>query len=119
MSKEKSLAAYKGKKLNCAQSVLSGFKESHGVDDARILEARAHGGGKAPGGRCGALHGALELLGDKCRADAGEAFLAAAGSLECREIRALKKLWCEDCVALAAEIVELMSRKNSGEGGRE
>lgn len=107
MSKiEKTLKAYKEEKLNCAQSVLRGYQELYDVSDERILNAKQHGGGRAPEGLCGALHSALELVNDDSKAALlKEKFLNDAGALKCSEIRALKKLSCAGCVQLAAELL--------------
>ena len=108
------MEAYKEKKLNCAQSILSGFKDSHNVSDEEILEAKKHGGGKAPENKCGALHSALRLAGnDFAKKKLKEDFAAKAGSLQCREIRAQKKLSCEGCVELSAKLLEEEKNRNN------
>jgi len=116
MSKEKSIEVYKEKRLNCAQSILTGFKDSHAVTDEKILEAKKHGGGRAPENKCGALHSASELIRDEdVRKKAEEAFAAKAGSVKCREIREKGKLSCAGCVELAAELLEKTAGKKAGE----
>lgn len=107
MSVEKARKAYTEEKLNCAQSVLRGFQEPFRLGEERIAEAKAWGGGRAENGFCGALYAARTL----CAApDAKERihgrFVEAAGSDRCREIRALKRLSCKECVELAARLVE-------------
>jgi hypothetical protein len=101
---EKTLQAYKNEKLNCAQSVLRGFQDKSKIAEDDIAEARALGGGRAPGGLCGALYTAMELAkssgSNKTLADA---FVQNAGSTKCREIRKQGKLTCEGCIRLAAE----------------
>ena len=107
MSIKKSLEAYKVKKLNCAQSILHGFGDSHNIDEEEILEAKKYGGGKAPENRCGALHSALSLTSNESeRKKIEESFEAEAGSLKCREIRSLGKLPCSGCVELSARLLE-------------
>jgi hypothetical protein len=101
---QKTLQAYKQEKLNCAQSVLRGFQEKKGIQDDVIHAAKSLGGGRAPEGRCGALHAALEVTVCPATKDRlTSAFLEKAGSEKCREIRKLGKLTCEECVTLAAE----------------
>lgn len=116
MSRKKSLEAYTEKRLNCAQSVLSGFKDSHGVTDEEIIEAKIFGGGRAPENRCGALHAAMKLLSDTpCGKGFEEQFSMKAGSTKCREIRAQGKLSCAGCVELAAELLEKTAGKKAEE----
>jgi hypothetical protein len=103
---EKSLSAYRDEKKNCAQSILSGFREECGVPYAEIEAARAVGGGRAEGGVCGALHAALRLSGkDETKEFLRRQFIEKAGSEKCREIRRLKKLSCAQCVELAASVL--------------
>ena len=63
----------------------------------------------APEGYCGAFYAAKCIL-DKHfphrSAEGLEQLRSAAGSLKCREIKALKKLPCVGCVEKAAEVVE-------------
>ncbi len=93
--------AYHKEKLNCAQSVLKGFQPVFDVPDERISEAKAHGGG-----RCGALHSALSLVEDaKTKERLVRAFVEAAGSEACREIRRQGRLNCAGCVELAARLL--------------
>lgn len=89
-------------KYNCAQAVLAAFDSEH----EKLVSAKSFGSGRAPDGLCGALHSAKELLGAEKHEQLMTEFCAAAGSLRCREIRALGKFKCQDCVAFAAEKVE-------------
>ena len=101
---QKSLNAFKQEKLNCAQSVFRGFQEKKGIQDDFVHAAKALGGGRAPEGRCGALHAALELTACPVAKDRlTNAFIEKAGSEKCREIKKLGKLTCADCIQLAAE----------------
>ena len=47
------------RKCNCAQAVAAGLER-----DDLLPELAACGGGKAPGGRCGALHAAMLIAGE-------------------------------------------------------
>lgn len=89
-------------RYNCAQAVLAAYDSEH----EKIEGAKSFGGGRAPEGLCGALHSAKELLSEEKHAELVEEFSAAAGALKCREIRALGKFKCQECVAFAAEKVE-------------
>ncbi len=101
---ERSLRAYKHENHNCAQSILRGFQVAKAVPEQMIITAKAMGGGRAPEGRCGALHAALELTSDPAaRERLIQSFVAKAGSEACREIKKHRKLTCEECVRLAAE----------------
>jgi hypothetical protein len=112
MSKRKSTDHYLGinesKKMNCAQAVIAGFKDKFSLKDELVATFASHGGGKAPEGYCGALYAARHILKEspgeigKCT----EAFIKAAGSTKCREIKSLKKLSCMGCVEMVAELLE-------------
>jgi hypothetical protein len=111
MPVQRAIAAFKTRRLNCAQSVLRAFQQEHGVTEDKIEAAGHHGGGRAEEGRCGALHGALQLADDdSARDNLRKAFVAKASSEKCREIRKNKTLSCEQCVELAAELVAGLKR---------
>ncbi len=113
MSVEKAKANYmpKGaqKKMSCGQSVISAFKDKFSLDDSVIASFAAYGGGKAPGGVCGAYYAAQYILNLKNKDKAKECedvLVSHAGSLKCKEIRQLKRLPCIGCVEKMAEILE-------------
>lgn len=87
---------------NCAQAVVDGCGRNDLVE-----EMKSCGGGKAPEGRCGALHGALMLVpADRHEALIAE-FVAAAGAEDCRSIKGQAQPFpCAECVRLGAELVE-------------
>lgn len=58
------------KNYNCAQSVLACFQDEFQLSDEKIQSLQSFGGGRAPEGRCGALHAALELVEDPIRKEA-------------------------------------------------
>lgn len=101
---KKAVKAYVVDKLNCAQSVLHGFQETHEVEDREIAEAKRLGGGRAEKGVCGALHAAMVLAGDKGE-DVAQQFEQKAGARDCKSIRQIKKVSCKECVELAAKIL--------------
>ncbi|MFH1826578.1 MAG: C-GCAxxG-C-C family protein [bacterium] len=116
MSKEKAKKHFLGQdnhpRLNCADAILAAFKNRLSTDEQSTL---CKGGGQSPGGVCGAYCAANHLL-EKNRPDKvaefTRTFISQAGSLDCRQIRKLKKLSCAGCVEKAAEFVE----KHSGGG---
>ncbi len=92
---------------NCAQAVLAAFQDKKGVSPETIAEFKACGGGRVANGYCGALHSALHLAdGDEAKqAKLKDAFMEKAGSLTCKDIKAISKLPCGDCVGLAAAVL--------------
>ena len=108
-SREHFLGINGSTKMNCAQAVIAGFKDKFSIGDEAIAKFASFGGGKAPKGRCGALHAAQFILGGSQTREAKkceEIFLQAAGSGKCKEIRAMNKLSCLGCVEKSAEILE-------------
>ena len=98
-----------GRRLNCAQSVAETFRDRFPLDEKKSAILGACGGGMAPEGLCGAFYAAKCLLDHHFphRVEEGMKELhSVAGSLKCREIKALKKLPCVGCVEKAAEEVE-------------
>ncbi|MDO4574595.1 MAG: redox-active protein [Planctomycetia bacterium] len=88
------------RKINCAQAIMAGLGH-----DSRVAEMADCGGGRAPEGRCGALHAAILLLPEAVGESVIQEFAAVAGSDKCREIKR-NGFPCAKCVALAAELVE-------------
>lgn len=109
MHVELAIRHYQGKdgarKLNCAQSVVAAFQESRDIPEEQLQALAGFGVGRAPGGVCGAYHSAVLLSGGETE-QLKEAFIQEAGSLQCREIRALRKLPCAGCVAHGARLVQ-------------
>ncbi|APG28341.1 hypothetical protein A7E78_11060 [Syntrophotalea acetylenivorans] len=95
----------KGKK-NCAEAVAGAWQQVSGKDLEVQENLSRCGSGRAPQGLCGAIY-AAQLICDKDRkAKLTQRFADAAGSLGCREIRAMRKLSCTACVELAASLLE-------------
>jgi hypothetical protein len=87
---------------NCAQAVVEGCGHKDLVEEMKCC-----GGGKAPEGRCGALHGALKLVAETCRKAVIDEFVAAAGAEDCASIKsAAVPFPCAECVRVAADLVE-------------
>ena len=98
-------------RYNCAQAVLAAFQDRYEVSQERIDEFKAFGGGRAVDGLCGALYAGLTLSPDEqTKLAMKEAFERLAGSHKCREIRKNGKLPCPECVALAAEMLDLADK---------
>ncbi len=86
-------------RYNCAQSICAAF----GRDD--LLESLSScGGGKAPDGLCGALYGALQIIPAHRHEAVKEAFLQAAGSTYCLQLKKECKVPCRQCVTIAQEL---------------
>jgi hypothetical protein len=90
---------------NCCQAVLRAFQPHFQIDEERIAAARQVGSGRAPNGRCGALHAAYDLIDPTHHAAIENAFVSHAGSANCQQIRELRKVTCRACVAEAARLV--------------
>jgi hypothetical protein len=110
MSINAALNSFLGKngapRLNCAQAILKTFQKEFGVEAAELEKFAAYGGGNAPDGLCGAFY-AVKYLGEQQPgwfelASFENSFREEAGSLQCREIKAAKKLSCADCVTKCA-----------------
>lgn len=87
---------------NCAQAVAEGCGNKE-----LAKEMSSCGGGKAPEGRCGALHAALKMTPESCCEALTAEFVAAAKAPDCRSIKAqVPPTPCAECVRIAAELVE-------------
>ncbi len=86
---------------NCAQSVAAGC----GLD-SKVPDYAAMGGGRAPGGLCGALFAAMEAVPESKREALRKEFVSAIGSSLCREIKQKYGVPCSRCVETAAALLE-------------
>ena len=87
---------------NCAQAVAAGAG-----NEAMAEAMKVCGGGKAPLGRCGALHAALELTAKECHTALIQEFVAAAGAESCKDIKGAETPYpCVECVRLGAALAE-------------
>ena len=98
----------RGRRLNCAQAILTAFRDEFDVTAADIAAAAADGHGKADQGRCGALHAGLQLLRDRpdLVARLEREFVAQAAAARCRDIRKGRLASCTECVAIVARLLE-------------
>ncbi len=109
---KKTASEYHRSKLgNCAQSVAfawgSKYRGGRGVEEVFA----GCGAGRAPGGLCGAVHASCTLAGAAAAEAIKQAFAEKTGGhLTCKEIRAARILPCNECVAVAAELLEKHSR---------
>ena len=107
MFADRAVKVYQSHTHNCAQSVLKGAQAALPVSEEQIAQARAHGGGRAPEGLCGALHAAISLVDDKEQAKKmRQQFVDAAGSENCRKIRQAGTFSCAECVKTAASLLQ-------------
>lgn len=96
---EKALATFRTApwRHNCAQAVCAAV----GRED--LLEAVSScGTGKAPGGLCGALYGALLCAPERSRDELKRRFVEKLGYSHCRELKREGRVPCRDCVAYGA-----------------
>lgn len=102
MSKAFELFTAVPKLHNCAQAVAAGAGE-----ESLASELQSCGGGRAPHGRCGALHALLLLTPDKSHAEIIKEFTAQTGSETCAGIKSGTPPYpCAECVRLASELLE-------------
>jgi hypothetical protein len=102
---------------NCAQAVLKTYASHAGVDQGCVQRFSQFGSGRAPDGECGALFAAKSMLEDEsARQSLEAAFILAAGSAQCRQIRKLRRLSCRQCVQTAAD--EIFTRLSAGQSLR-
>jgi len=111
--KEKARSNYLGangsKRLNCAMSVSEALREPFPLEKNDIDMLKKAGGGGAPEGMCGSAF-AVKIILNKYfpgrTADFVYDFAERAGSLNCDNIRKMKKLSCPGCVEFSAEFAE-------------
>ena len=86
---------------NCAQSVACGLGH-----DELFAELAGCGGGRAPEGRCGALHAAMLIRGEAEAGALAERFVRELGSDKCAELKRVFQIPCVRCVGTAAKLAE-------------
>ena len=99
MTEAEEIFARVPKTHNCAQSVAAGC----GREDL-VAALASCGGGRAPGGLCGALYAALLQLPAEQHESAKAEFIRRVGAPDCRTIKSQFKTPCAQCVAAGAEI---------------
>lgn len=101
------------KNYNCAQTLLKMFEKTHPLSEAEIETYRAHGGGRAPEGQCGALFAAKQLFSHhpEIIESMHQEFLTEIGDIKCFDIKKRLKKSCQECIACAATLVEKHEHK--------
>ena len=98
------------KRMNCAQSVISAFKDKFSLNSEIIDSFSTYGAGIAPGGLCGALYAAKFILEKNAEGEQSteleKYFLVHAGAIKCNEIKSCKKLSCLGCVEKSTEFLK-------------
>ena len=95
------------RKHNCAQAVACGLGADGLYDDLSSC-----GGGRAPGGMCGALYAAMQMVPEAERLRLQEEFAAALGAVDCAALKQQLNVPCVECVRIAAEAAERLMEKN-------
>ena len=103
-------------RLNCAQSVLFAYHRASGDTAISLLDMKAFGGGRAPGGLCGALHAACTITPERAES-LKTRFAEKTGSVVCREMRQANQHPCEVCVSEAAQLLQHELGLNISEAG--
>lgn len=85
---------------NCAQSVASGC----GREDLNSA-MQSNGGGRAPGGLCGALYAALHCVREENKEHLLEDFVKEVGGTHCKELKE-KGISCTKCVEVGAKLLK-------------
>ncbi|MGN0836313.1 MAG: hypothetical protein ACI4OS_02635 [Akkermansia sp.] len=84
---------------NCAQTVCHAFGRG---DLAESLKSCGKGG--APGGVCGSLYSAMQILPDQAE-EIAAAFEARCGARICRFVSKGMRVPCPECVRASAELL--------------
>ena len=98
--------------LNCAQAVLDAFQSVTGRSVAPVADYKAHGGGRAPAGECGALYAACQCAPESATAIRAQ-FAARVGSTLCKEIKGAQRIRCAECVGTAAELLDAATKNSA------
>jgi len=105
--KNTAIEYYSSRQGNCAQAVAEAWHLKTGLGTGMKEQFSGCGGGRAPGGLCGALHAALHFIGDVDSEKARSEFaVRSGGHVKCREIRNAAILSCAGCVETAAELAD-------------
>ncbi len=90
---------------NCAQAVLKAFQDRFNTTEQQIESAQQQGGGRAPGGVCGALFAAQSLVEEPQEQVLTQTFKSKVGHTLCDAIKA-SGVSCYDCVETAENALE-------------
>ena len=112
--KQKALSVFRQApdRLNCAQSVIHAAQELLGDSGFKLEDFKTMGSGRAPGGTCGALHAACEVVPES--ADSlKKQFAATTGATTCHELKRTYQVPCEQAIATAADLLQRHIREKS------
>ena len=125
--KEKAVAYYK-QKFNCAQGIFAAYAVEHGVEEALALRLGTNfGGGARKGELCGAVSGALMVLGLLYgHSERGDAAAKARAYTLAEEYmnrfireKELFRVLCPEIIRSAVAILdELLAEQDSKENGK-
>ena len=105
--KSRALELYTSHKANCAQAVAIAWQEATGEVSKSAEQFKTCGGGRSPGGLCGALYALQQITGETADGPLSKKFTeAAGGNITCREIRGARCLSCTGCVETAAGLLQ-------------
>lgn len=93
-------------KYNCAQAILAAYKNEHNIGEEKIKEYAKFGGGRAEDNTCGAIYALKEIVKDEKKyLDLRAKFVEVAKSYQCKQIKKLQTLSCQECVIEAAKLL--------------
>ena len=105
MDKALELFTASPRKHNCAQATACGLGH-----DELYAQLAACGGGKAPEGRCGALHAAMLIAGEARAEQIRKSFVAELGAETCAELKRSLGIPCAKCVETAVKLAEKLGK---------
>ena len=91
------------KPYSCAQTVYAAFKDA-GAESMDFMKINS--GGRAENNMCGALFAAKTLAPQNMKEDIVREFEALAGDTRCKELKGVHKVPCQECVRIAASLLE-------------
>lgn len=92
-------------RLNCAQAVVHAYRSVSGNEVHHPEAFKQAGGGRAPGGICGALYTATQVVGTEGAESLAHCFEERLGARTCKELKS-RSISCETCVETAAELLQ-------------
>lgn len=95
-------------RYNCAQSILSAFKEDFDGSKLSVEKFRSFGAGRAPEGCCGTLYAGLQLLESypQLQRELYDRFFVHTGQISCRAIRKEGVHSCRELVGFTAQVLQ-------------
>jgi hypothetical protein len=95
------------KRVNCAQAIAKVFQDKvDHITEQTVNKYKKMGHGRAPGGACGMLFAAQEILaeteGEQVAGDFEQTFVNHAGSTQCIDIKKRSVQFCAECISRTA-----------------